>query len=169
MKKYQNIIWSLGAIIIVLAGLIWLFPNKQDARSASILSAATNGVLSAEETNFNFKTISMAAGNVSHNFKVKNTGSETLAINKVYTSCMCTQAVLKKDGVSPGPFGMPGHGFNPPADVVLKPGEEVDVEAIFDPAAHGPAGLGAVNRTITLENTGRGGKLELSFNANVTP
>ncbi len=159
----------MGAIIIVLAGLIWLFPNKQNTQSANVSSAATNGVLSTEEANFDFRTISMAAGKVSHDFKVKNTGSEPLTINKVYTSCMCTEAVLKKGGDSAGPFGMPGHGFNPPIKVVLNPGEEADIEVIFDPAAHGPAGLGAVNRTIDLENTGRGGKLELSFSANVTP
>lgn len=173
MKNFKGIALSLSLSVLVLTGLIvfskFLGDSQSGRATQANISNSINAVLSSDENSFNFGNVSMAAGNVSHNFKIKNTGSEALAITKIYTSCMCTSAALIKNGKNIGPFGMLGHGFIPGLNETLQPGEEVEVRAIFDPAAHGPAGLGKVYRVVTLENSGRGGKLELSFGANVTP
>lgn len=67
-----------------------------------------------------------------------------------------------------GPFGMPGHGAIPTINEALEPGTEATIEVVFDPAAHGPAGVGKVNRVVTVE-TASGEALQLSFQATVTP
>ena len=170
MKKYKGIVLSLLISILLLGGLIGIskFINSPSS-GAQIIDSLSNGLLSAEETSFDFGNVSMAAGNVSYNFKIKNTGSEPLTIGKIYTSCMCTSALLKINNKDVGPFGMLGHDFIPSIKEVLNPGEVAEVEVVFDPAAHGPAGLGKVNRIVTLENNGQSGKLEISFDANVIP
>ena len=81
---------------------------------------------------------------------------------------MCTVAVLQKGDKKFGPFGMPGHGFVPKMDAEVSPGEEVSVDVTFDPAAHGPAGVGSIQRVVVLENNA-GENVELQISANVEP
>ena len=63
---------------------------------------------------------------------------------------------------------MPGHGFGPKIDETFLPGEEAVIEVIFDPSAHGPAGIGTVERAVYLENDS-GLLLELLIKAVVAP
>lgn len=168
MKRYQGIALSLLVSVLVLAVLIWLSPGRLKGNQYANISPS-GSVLEAEQAFFDFGNISMAAGDVSHNFKIKNTGSEPVTITKIYTSCMCTKATLiRGDGGKIGPFGMLGHGVIPSIRDILQPGEEAKIEAIFYPAAHGPAGLGSVERVITMENNGKS-NLDVSFRANVAP
>lgn len=81
---------------------------------------------------------------------------------------MCTVATLGIRGERFGPYGMPGHGFIPKIGQTINPNEEAIVEVVFDPAAHGPAGVGRIQRIITIENDS-GQPLELQFTALVTP
>ena len=165
----KNVAVTIIIFFAVIVGLIWIARpgGKQDknlANSGSVLS----GAFFAEESIFNFGAISMAAGKVSHSFKFKNTGDSPFSVSKIYTSCMCTTAKLSVGGKKFGPFGMPGHGFVPKINASVPAGEEGVVEAVFDPNAHGPAGVGKVERVITLENSA-GAPLEFYFSATVTP
>lgn len=117
---------------------------------------------------YNFGKISMAAGNVSKVYWIKNISGDPLNINKLSTSCMCTDATLITREGRKGPFGMPGHGPTPRIEERLAPGESAQVEVVFDPAAHGPAGIGQTDRIVTIENDA-GLPLELRFSAMVTP
>jgi hypothetical protein len=81
---------------------------------------------------------------------------------------MCTTATLVTPSGRRGPFGMPGHTPIPSIRERLAPGEMAQVEVVFDPAAHGPAGVGRIDRTVTLQNDA-GAPLELAFTAMVTP
>lgn len=163
MKKFiVGIIVSLA----LLGGLVYFSYPKPDVEQKPLASGA---VFVAEHSNFDFGSISMANGKVSHTFKIKNTFSAPIAVTKVSTSCMCTEAVWKANGTNLGPFGMPGHGgYAPRISETIAPGAEAEVEAIFDPAAHGPAGVGLANRSIYIESDG-GEPLELTFTATVTP
>jgi hypothetical protein len=67
-----------------------------------------------------------------------------------------------------GPFGMIGHAAIPAIAETLVPGGRARVEIVFDPAAHGPAGVGRIERAIMAE-TNAGKPLELGFVAMVTP
>lgn len=164
MKKT---IIGIVVAIFILGGIIWIARPTLQNTTAS-LPVDSSGSLIAQEANFDFGTISMAAGKVMHLFKIKNTGSEPVVIGKIYTSCMCTIATLQMNNESFGPYGMPGHGFIPKINEQLGAGEEATIDVVFDPAAHGPAGVGRIERVVYLENNG-GQPLELKISAMVTP
>ncbi len=169
MNSKQTIL-GIGALILVVMLFAWFARPDGGGRSTASIGDQVSGdqALTAEERMFNFGTISMARGEVRHAFKVKNSFSEPMTINKIYTSCMCTTAYLVRVGSKLGPYGMPGHGIVPRIDEKFAPGEEAEVEVVFDPAAHGPAGVGRVDRAVYLEND-KGMPLELGFTVMVTP
>jgi len=161
----KNIILGILGLIVIVAGGAWtlVFVLSGDGSEATAFSL---GSLSAEETFFDFGEITMANGKVNHSFEVKNNGTEPLRINKVYTSCMCTTAsIIDSLGKKRGIFGMPGHAPSK-ADIKVGVGETVKIEAIFDPNAHGPSGVGLMERSVYIEtNSSESPQLELSFRA----
>lgn len=167
-NKNNIIIWS-ALILVIIFGFIWI-SNGRSRNQALPTSLAESGILLASENFFDFEKVSMANGKVNHDFRVKNNGAKPVKITKVYTSCMCTEAILKMpSGREFGPYGMPGHGgFSPVISQTIAPGEEMVVKVIFDPAAHGPAGVGLIERVVYLENN-FGRLAELQFKAVVTP
>lgn len=170
-----------GIVLIILALVIAVYVAKPGFRTAAPAIAPTpvatqaasvappNQALRAKETNFAFGSISMAAGKVSHRFWFRNEGSNPLSIKRIYTSCMCTTATFVKGMRKVGSYGMPGHGATvPDVNESLAPSEAAYVDVVFDPAAHGPAGLGRTERVVTVEPAA-GEPLQLGFVANVTP
>lgn len=150
----------------MLFALMWMGrPDSTDNSYASIdLSASA---ITANEYSFDFGEVSMAKGDVEHTFLIKNDSDEEVELGRLFTSCMCTTAELELNGEVFGPYGMPGHGPLPKLKRVMKPGEEARLRVIYDPAAHGPAGLGRAERAVYLEN-GRGA-LEVRIYATVIP
>lgn len=155
-------------IIVLIAGLIWLTGKKIDNQGADTGKPDKPSALSLDMTAFDFGSISMANGKVKHNFTLSNNGGSDVKVVRMYTSCMCTEASLIKDGKMIGPFGMPGHGMLPSIDQIIKKGEGAEVEVEFNPAAHGPAGVGPIVRDVIIE-TGDNAKLTLEIKAQVTP
>lgn len=162
MKNSQLLIYG-AFLLLVVAGLAFI--AKDDTPTASV---ATNGasVLAATEDFFDFGTINMRDGKVSRVFIVQNDGAGTMVIQSAYTSCMCTEAyITDAAGKQHGPFGMPGH-TSPRTNITVAAGESVSVEAVFDPAAHGPSGVGLAERSIYLEtNSAEKPRVELKFRA----
>ena len=111
----------------------------------------------------------MKDGKVSQVFKVRNENRDRLNIDMVYTSCMCTEAKIISRGEEFGPFGMQGHGVNSGLDRSIDPNEEIEVVVIFDPNAHGPSGVGPIERVVTLEGNEHRKLVEFNIKANVTP
>ena len=147
-EKTRNLILTIGGIsvIFVIILLVGLFGNNNNNKKNK------DGVLTVKENFFDFGMISMKNGNVSHRFALKNENSETITIKKIYTSCMCTTATLiDGKGEKRGIFGMPGHGDLSNIGFQIAGGETIEIEAIFDPAAHGPEGIGPVKRIIYIE------------------
>lgn len=170
MKNTKQLLVWITILVGVLALFAWLgMPSgSQTNESAQVTRGLENVALSADERAYDFGTISMAAGRVSHTFAISNLSALPVAIEKIYTSCMCTVATLDVGGEKFGPYGMPGHGFIPKINKTLNPGAEATVEVVFDPAAHGPSGVGQIQRSIIIENNGSK-PLELGFTAVVTP
>ena len=63
---------------------------------------------------------------------------------------------------------MAGHGGATRISDVIKAGDTSDIEVVYDPNAHGPAGVGLIERTVTLEDE-YGNSVEFLFKVNVTP
>lgn len=164
--KTKHLLLGLGAVALLLLGYGFVRNNTTPASAE-----ASTGVLAAEEAFYDFGTITMKDGNVSHEYTVTNNGSEPVTIEKVYTSCMCTTAfITDAAGKKSRPFGMPGHGgASPFTATVVGPGEAITVEAVYDPNAHGPSGVGLADRLVYLEtNSSVEPKVELRFKAIVT-
>jgi len=177
--KYMNkqTIVSLIVIILGVTGLV-LWSKSVDNRALSSTETKshparienTAGGLKADNTFYDFGTISMKNGNVSKIFTVTNPTAEDITVPSLYTSCMCTKAyIVNSDGSKKGPFGMPGHGGTvPKANETIKAGSSVDIEVVYDPNAHGPAGVGLIERAVFLEDENRN-VIEYKFKVNVTP
>lgn len=158
--------------IVILAFAVLVAAGLWYAKGVSLRpeekSAAGVGFIKADETSFDFGEISMARGIVSREFKIRNSSESPAEIKSIYTSCMCTNATLNLGGRKFGPYGMPGHGFVPRVMQTIGAGEEASLLVEFDPAAHGPAGVGPISRIIAVESSGDA-RLELSISALVRP
>ena len=156
----------LATGILVLGGIV----IAGIAGGGGTSLAYSTSMLTAVETEYDFGTIAMGDGVVRHAFELKNEGTDPIIIEKVYTSCMCTEAEVENSaGERFGPFGMQGHGTLSRTSAVIAVGESVKVEVIFDPAAHGPSGVGLAQRSVYLEtNSSVEPTVEVTFTATVT-
>ncbi len=169
MNNNKSYIFAFVGIAVVIGLLYWFGRSTPEDRKPVKNNQLGALALTTEEKGFDFGEISMAAGKVSHKFKIKNSNSESYPINQIYTSCMCTSVSLLIDGKRVGPFGMPGHGFGViKINEILEVGEEAELEVTFDPAAHGPAGVGTIARSVFVESE-TGSPLELNIKATVKP
>lgn len=168
--KTSTIIGLLAALILLGGVVIWARPTAPGEAVTPDPSRppVSGGLTLLSDSHYDFGTISMAAGEVKYRYQIKNDTAGPVTIEKIYTSCMCTTATLELGDQTFGPYGMPGHGFSPRIGESLAAGASATVEVIFDPAAHGPAGVGRIERLVAIE-TDAGDPLELSFAATVTP
>lgn len=115
--------------------------------------------LEVTETNYDWGNIDYSGGMVETLFEIKNVGSTTLSLYNVYTSCMCTTAQLATGKVQSPLFGM-----HTKSDYVLQvePGDSASLKIVFDPAYHGPSGVGPVTRQIKV-STNDPSQTELDF------
>jgi len=160
----RGVIIVIVLIILILGG-IFIFgegTSSQNNQSGRISQ------LQAPEKIYDFGTISMAKGNVEKIFKVANSTDKDVFLKTVTTSCMCTSAYIVRGDSTKGPFGMPSMGYVPPANETIKAGESINIKVVYDPNAHGPAGVGIIDRFVYLTDAD-GGKIQLEIKANVTP
>lgn len=101
-----------------------------------------------EATSFDWGNIPMYKGNVLKTFTIKNTGTDTLKIYNIKTSCHCTKAYATINGIDSPRFGM--SDLSSWAGEVPA-GKEAKLTVVFDPAYHGLQGMGAVNRFVSVE------------------
>lgn len=168
MKKYKNILISIIPIALMLAALVFVGANATPGSFSATGTGQRTVSLLGGGPKFDFGSISMAAGKVTHSFTIKNTTAQPIEVARIYTSCMCTEAFLKMDGEKNGPFGMPGHMPLSAINRTLPVGGTASIEAVFDPVAHGPSGLGHIERSVIVENNSTR-IAELDFSADVTP
>lgn len=164
----------VAAILLVFVGLfIWGYSGKggtaASVQNAPNSSNTSQSALTASETFYDFGTISMKNGNVTKEFRVTNPTDKDITVSTVLTSCMCTTAfIVGQDGGVKGPFSMPGMGYAPSANELIKAGESRVIRVIYDPNAHGPAGVGRIERFVALTDSS-GGVIQLEIKALVTP
>ena len=172
MSPFTKIILYTGIGVATLAGILWYAqPNRQPQTTGNepTVSTVVNNTVQVDKTSYDFGTISMKDGNVNTTFAIQNTQKADLLLTKLYTSCMCTTALLKINGVTEGPFGMPGHGLTPKSfNQALAIGQTAEIEVEFDPNAHGPSGVGVIERQVILE-TPQGRLTTFDLKANVIP
>lgn len=167
-EQIKQVSVLLAIIAVIIFGLVWL-TNSKNKTPSTVINGENGGTLTFQESNYDFGTVSMAKGKVNKEFLLENKSDRNVQIGEVFTSCMCTEAELKVGDKTAGPFGMQGHGGVRKANLTIKPGEALTVKAIFDPAAHGPSGVGPIERQVVI-STGIGQEsISLRFKAVVTP
>jgi len=123
--------------------------------------------ISLRDTQYNFGTISMKRGVVSREFTIKNTRAEPLVVSKIATTCTCMTATLQVHDAVLGPSNA-SLKKAPVIHAEILPGQSATLSVVFDPRAHGPAGIGKIMRRVLLDY---GDKEPLAFrlSAFVTP
>lgn len=166
---------GIATLVLVLIVLLFAWGRAGTQATPALVQGAPGAYgtvqssLVASEALYDFGTISMKDGNVIKEFEVSNPTERDITVTTVLTSCMCTSAfIVLPDGSLKGPFKMPGMGYVPPANEVIKAGESRIIRVVYDPNAHGPAGVGRIDRFITLTDAS-GGALQLEIKALVTP
>ena len=155
-------------VIAVIGGLLWWGKSIQKSPTVGADTGKKSALVSSENI-YDFGTISMKNGDVTKEFTVTNSSAGDMYFPSLETSCMCTKAfMVGLDGTAKGPFGMPGMGYVPSLNETIKAGESRVIRVVYDPNAHGPAGVGQINRFVTLTDKS-GGQLQLEIKALVTP
>jgi len=119
----------------------------------------------AGETNYDWGEIKINGGNAEKVFLIKNTGTGPLILSSVSTSCMCTTAQVIINGKESPFFGM--HQKSSWMGEVSA-GREAELKIVFDPAFHGPSGVGVMTRQIEVATNDKNNpKLEFTLKGNV--
>ncbi|OGG48912.1 hypothetical protein A3G63_03260 [Candidatus Kaiserbacteria bacterium RIFCSPLOWO2_12_FULL_52_8] len=169
----SNTLSIIAVILVIFVGLfLWGYAGNgattASVQGSTVAANAASG-LTAPEKFYDFGTISMKNGNVTKEFVVTNPTDKDVTASTLVTSCMCTAAFfVLPDGSAKGPFGMPGMGSVPPVNDVIKAGESRAIRVIYNPNAHGPAGVGQIDRFVTLTDAA-GAAIEFEIKALVTP
>ncbi len=163
----KNMVATIALIALAIVGLMW-WGSANDMPAHSQPAVNMKSALSALQKTFDFGVISMKNGNVDHVFKIANPTDKDVLIERLSTSCMCTTAYIIEGASRTGPFGMPGMGYGSKASKLFRAGGTMDIDVVFDPNAHGPAGIGPMERTIDLTDA-NGGVLQLQIKALVRP
>ncbi len=151
MKSKSLLVGIVLVLVLGFGGLIFL---QQKINQKNTIATPTNQVLGLEANpqNYDLGEILYSKGIVTKDYEIKNTTDKTIRLKKVATSCMCTKAKVKIGDKETRFFGMEAHGnINPVLDgYEIKPGETAVVTMQFDPTAHGPQGVGPIDRQINL-------------------
>lgn len=162
---------TILSVIFVIFGLMWWGKSipKPEINDPNISDNSTESILVVSEKLYDFGAIKINGGNVETKFKITNPTNKEINLESITTSCMCTVAYIESVNGEKGPFGMVGHGGSvPKANEIIKAGESRDIKVVYDPMAHGPAGVGQIDRFIYLTDDS-GSTLQLEIKALVTP
>lgn len=167
-KEGKIVLGIIVGTIILIGGLAYLLTKSSGGgeKDSFILNSPAQGLMASPSGSMNLGEVPYNGGIVSKIFDIKNTTSDLITLRKITTSCMCTSAKFSIDGKESKFYGMEMNGdLNPIVDYKVPAGATAQVTFNFDPAAHGPQGVGPFDRVITLffDN----GYEELKFNGNV--
>lgn len=144
MNEKKFILGIVLATVSLLAGGLMLVIS---ASKEVAVEAAEGAKITVENDTVDWGEIKIDNGLAVANFELKNSGSETLKLFSGTTSCACTKAKVVTNDDSSGYFGM--HSKSKEV-IEIKPGESAQLVAEFDPAYHGPTGIGPINRQVTM-------------------
>lgn len=151
MSDKKIIIGIVAITVAVIVGAVTFLGNSSSPTKADLAKTA-GAKVETIETKFDFQNIPYSGGNVEHVFPIKNIGDKDLKIANLATSCMCTKVYMKVGQDKSPEFGMPGHNTASDWTGTLAPGQEGQIVAVFDPTAHGPQGVGPIDRLVSFES-----------------
>lgn len=160
--------WFLIGVLVftvaVIGAAVIISGSGSPSDAKAVLEQTNGSKIAIDHMQKTVGNIPYSGGILYHSFPIQNTGTKDLKIANLGTSCHCTKAFLRI-GKTDGPeFGMKGSSVPSNWTGILKPGEKGEIIAAFDPAFHGPAGIGSVTRIISFEtNDPNHSYVEVSF------
>lgn len=152
----------LTTTLILFGGIFWALSGSP---SKAIIASSQNAKATVDSKTYDWGSIPFKGGDVRKIFTIKSIGTDTLKLSNIKTSCHCTKAQIKIGNIASPYFGM-----NSVSTWIgeIPPGQEAQLEVIFDPAYHGPQGVGPINRLINIEtNDPSNSRLEFSLTGTV--
>lgn len=163
MNEKKIVIGVVIFTVLILTGGVFLLSSGGSASATIIASQSAKAEI--DQKNFDWGQIDMKKGNVSKTFTIKNGGTDILKLTNIKTSCHCTKAQVKI-----GDQTSPSFGMSSISSWIgeISPGQEAKLEVIFDPAYHGPQGVGPINRLVAVEtNDSQNSRIEFSLTGTV--
>lgn len=158
MNDKKMIIGFVILTLLILGGGIFVLSSTSVSPK---ITASQNAKAQVDQKNFDWGNIPYSGGNATKTFAIKNVGSDILKLTGIKTSCTCTKAQVIIDGKTSPYFSM--HATSGWVGEVA-PGKEAQLTVIFDPAFHGPTGVGPMERLISVEtNDSSNPNLEFSL------
>lgn len=121
---------------------------SQTTTNPASVSLSQNVKAVADERTYDWGQIPYNGPDATKTFLIKNAGTDILKLTNIKTSCTCTSAQLTIDGNVSPKFGM--HTTSSWVGEV-PPGGQAQLMVVFDQDFHGPSGVGAVERLISVE------------------
>lgn len=163
--KSNKLIITISILTLTILGLgVWLL-TKPTPGSQLGTAIASGGKAEVPVASFDWGTIDYSGGDVTAEFTINNSGAGPLSLSEVSTSCMCTTAqIIISDPKSPF-FGM--HTKSSWVGQIPA-GGQATLKVVFDPAFHGPSGVGPVTRQVVMKTSDpQNPKLEFNLKGTV--
>lgn len=146
MNERKVITGIIAATLVLIIGGVFLATGTEDKENQQKMNDKVLAV--SDDKYFDWGEININDGVVEKEFEIKNDGEETLTLSNVVTSCMCTTAILIKGDEESPEFGMHTKSRY---EMGVASGETAKLKVTFDPAFHGPSGVGPITRQVTVE------------------
>ena len=167
-KKIVNISLISLVMISITGGVIWVSANYFSNRDNQG-NGGGRPKMEISPLEYDAGTVSMTEnGLLKHTYEIKNNGDGDLKIDRIWTSCMCTTAVLKAGDKTSSEFGM--HSNPAFWSQKIEPEKTGYLEVTFDTAFHGPQGTGSALREVYISsNDSQNKKAKVRLLAKVIP
>ncbi len=164
-KKIRKIL-LISLPVIIAGSVIFLLINYLPKENQSTNQGTPKIEINPQE--YDAGTVSMTAGKVQYTYEIKNKGEGDLKISRIWTSCMCTTARLKVGDKTSPEFGMQSSPVF--WSQKIAPEQTGYLEVTFDPAFHGPQGVGSNIRVVYISsNDPKNKETEVKLITNVIP
>ena len=154
----------LAATLLLMGAGSFFLTRKGPTTPDSVLGEVNASEVAVTPETYDIGKVLMKAGLVEREYEIKNDSKNTLRVKKIVTSCMCTKASVWFGDQKTRFYGMEMSGDKNPNINFDIPGESsAKLVVRFDPAAHGPAGKGPVDRSVWLTFADPAGTKEVRF------
>ncbi len=139
------IVAVLAATVVIMAGGVLVLNSSS---SPQITASQNAKAYVSDPTSHDWGNVDYGGGVVKKSFTIRNSGTDALRLYNIRTSCHCTRAYVTIGGRDSPNFGM---------DSVsswtgeVASGKEAKITAVYDPAFHGPSGIGPFTRFVSVE------------------
>lgn len=160
-EKKILLVIAFFSLIILVGGTVLLAGSGKSAQ----VTLTQNAKAQVDQKNFDWGNISFNGDYATKTFIIRNTGTDNLKLTNIRTSCHCTKAQVVVEGNTSPYFGM-----NTISSWVgeISPNKEANLVVIFDQRYHGDAGVGPINRFVSIEtNDASNPNLEFSLTGTV--